>query len=60
MTVWFDDDDDDAAQEREAMECKAACMVNMALLMHRQGQYTEAFTWCERALKCAPGPQAQL
>ena len=40
-------------QEQRVTDCKAGCMVNMALLHHRQGDYTEAFTWCDRALKCA-------
>lgn len=47
-------------QEQEVMECKTACMVNLALLMHKQGDNTEAFTWCERALKYVPCPSSSI
>ena len=38
-----------------ASAVKASCMVNLALLSQREGNLSEALSWCSKACKCVSG-----
>ena len=46
----FDVDTDEEAAEASAI--KASCMVNLALCAQREENFSEALSWCTKALRC--------
>ena len=45
---------DSEGEEAAASALKASCMVNLALCCQREEKFSEALSWCSKALKCAP------
>ena len=39
-----------------ASSLKAACHVNLALIAQKESDFTEAFKWCDKALRCGFSP----
>ena len=46
----FDVDTDEEAAEASAI--KASCMVNLALCAQREEKFSEALSWCTKAIRC--------
>jgi hypothetical protein len=40
-------------QAQACSSLKAACHVNLALIAQKEADYTEAFKWCDKALRYA-------
>ena len=38
-------------QATAASNAKASCLTNLALISQREGNLTECFSWCEKALR---------
>ena len=48
-----------AMQAQAASRVKVACMLNLALMEQRSERFSECFSWCNKALRCAaPRPPA--
>ena len=43
-----------AAQAQAASRVKVACLLNLALMEQRSERFSECFSWCDKALRCAP------
>ena len=46
----FDVDTDEEMAEASAI--KASCMVNLALCAQREDNFSDALSWCTKALRC--------
>ncbi len=52
----FDVDSDEEIAEAAAI--KASCMVNLALCAQREDQFSEALSWCSKALRYSWRPRS--